>query len=105
MSLSDPATYRERLAKAARAIRRGARVVIATPGRLEDFLNRGLVKLDQVNLLVLDEVDRMLDMGFFDDIATVARQAAVQKCLAAKGLAPKGGVEPVKGTWLGPPLL
>lgn len=35
----------------------------------------------------------------------VARQAAVQRCLAAKGLAPKGGVEPVKGEWLGPPLL
>jgi ATP-dependent RNA helicase RhlE len=46
------------------AIRRGARVVIATPGRLEDFLDRRIVKLDQIQVLVLDEVDRMLDMGF-----------------------------------------
>ncbi|HZU09508.1 MAG TPA: DEAD/DEAH box helicase [Pseudacidobacterium sp.] len=46
------------------AIRRGASVLIATPGRLEDFLKRRLMRLDQVQMLVLDEVDRMLDMGF-----------------------------------------
>jgi ATP-dependent RNA helicase RhlE len=46
------------------AIRRGARMIVATPGRLEDFLRRKLVQLDQVQILVLDEVDRMLDMGF-----------------------------------------
>jgi ATP-dependent RNA helicase RhlE len=46
------------------AIRRGARLIVATPGRLEDFLRRRLVSLDQVQMLVLDEVDRMLDMGF-----------------------------------------
>lgn len=46
------------------AIRRGARLIVATPGRLEDFLRRKLVQLDQVQVLVLDEVDRMLDMGF-----------------------------------------
>ena len=46
------------------AIRRGARLIVATPGRLEDYLRRKLVQLDQVQILVLDEVDRMLDMGF-----------------------------------------
>jgi ATP-dependent RNA helicase RhlE len=46
------------------AIRRGARLVVATPGRLEDYLSRGLVNLSKVKMLVLDEVDRMLDMGF-----------------------------------------
>jgi ATP-dependent RNA helicase RhlE len=53
-------------------IRRGARVIVATPGRLEDYLNRKLVKLDQVKILVLDEVDRMLDMGFKPAIKRIA---------------------------------
>lgn len=46
------------------AIRRGARLIVATPGRLEDYLQRKLVNLSGVRTLVLDEVDRMLDMGF-----------------------------------------
>src|SRR5580700_3269563 len=44
------------------AIRKGARLVVATPGRLEDYLDRRLVKLDGLQTLVLDEADRMLDM-------------------------------------------
>ncbi|HUB28301.1 MAG TPA: DEAD/DEAH box helicase [Terracidiphilus sp.] len=54
------------------AIRRGARLIVATPGRLEDFLKRKLVRMDQVKMLVLDEVDRMLDMGFQPAIARIA---------------------------------
>jgi ATP-dependent RNA helicase RhlE len=54
------------------AIRRGAHLIVATPGRLEDFLKRKLVRLDQVKILVLDEVDRMLDMGFQPAIARIA---------------------------------
>ena len=46
------------------AIRNGARLIVATPGRLEDYLDRRLVNLSGVKMLVLDEVDRMLDMGF-----------------------------------------
>ena len=53
-------------------IRRGARLIVATPGRLEDYLSRKLVKLDQVQILVLDEVDRMLDMGFKPAIQRIA---------------------------------
>ena len=54
------------------AIRRGARLIVATPGRLEDFLKRKLVRLDGIKILVLDEVDRMLDMGFQPAIARIA---------------------------------
>jgi ATP-dependent RNA helicase RhlE len=53
------------------AIRRGARLVVATPGRLEDYMDRRLVSLAGVNTLVLDEADRMLDMGFLPAIRRI----------------------------------
>jgi ATP-dependent RNA helicase RhlE len=53
------------------AIRKGAHVLIATPGRLCDFLDRKLVKLGAVRLLVMDEADRMLDMGFLPTIRRI----------------------------------
>ena len=59
-------------AKQLAAIRDGARLVVATPGRLEDFLSRGLVNFRGLRVLVLDEADRMLDMGFLPSIRRIA---------------------------------
>ena len=56
-----------------RAIRTGANIVVATPGRLEDYLRRKLVDLRKVETLVLDEADRMLDMGFLPAIRRIVR--------------------------------
>jgi len=52
---------------------RGPRVVVATPGRLEDFLRRKAIRLQDVDMLVLDEVDRMLDMGFLPAIRRIVQ--------------------------------
>lgn len=54
------------------SLEHGAHVVVGTPGRLLDHLQRGSLALPALNTLVLDEADRMLDMGFFDDIVAVA---------------------------------
>jgi ATP-dependent RNA helicase RhlE len=62
-----------------RALRAGARLVVATPGRLEDFLGRRLVDLRQVNILVLDEADRMLDMGFLPSIRRITVALPTQR--------------------------
>ena len=53
------------------ALRRGVDVLIATPGRLMDLMNQGLVHLEHVKYLVLDEADRMLDMGFIRDVRKI----------------------------------
>ena len=54
------------------ALRKGARLIVATPGRLEDFLDRKLVNFRSLRVLVLDEADRMLDMGFLPAIRRIA---------------------------------
>ncbi len=55
-----------------KALTQGANVIIATPGRLMAHLNMGYVKLDKLQHLILDEADRMLDMGFVDDIIKIS---------------------------------
>jgi superfamily II DNA/RNA helicase len=57
-----------------RDLARGVDILVATPGRLMDHLNRGRVDLSRLDLLVLDEADRMLDMGFVDDVTAIAAQ-------------------------------
>ncbi len=58
------------------SLEHGAHVVVGTPGRILDHLERGSLNLHAVKTLVLDEADRMLDMGFMEDIAKVVKQCA-----------------------------
>jgi len=75
LTLCGGATMRPQLA----SLGHGAHIVVGTPGRLMDHLERGSLNLEALNTLVLDEADRMLDMGFFDDIATIAKQCPKQR--------------------------
>ena len=57
-----------------RAMNRGSHILVATPGRLIDLMNQGFIKLDQLEVFVLDEADRMLDMGFLPDLKRIIRE-------------------------------
>jgi ATP-dependent RNA helicase RhlE len=61
------------------ALRRGVDIIVATPGRLLDLMNQGLVDLRSIEAFVLDEADRMLDMGFIHDIRKIAAQVPPQR--------------------------
>ncbi|QQS19456.1 DEAD/DEAH box helicase [Candidatus Saccharibacteria bacterium] len=62
-----------------RDLRAGPRLVIGTPGRIKDHIDQNTLKLDGFNLVVLDEVDRMLDMGFVNDVRLLLSQLAVKR--------------------------
>jgi ATP-dependent RNA helicase DeaD len=64
-----------------KALKQGAQIVIGTPGRILDHIQRKTLRLDQVKQIILDEADEMLDMGFKDDIETIIQQTPNRKQL------------------------
>ena len=62
-----------------RALRSGVQIVIGTPGRLIDHINRKTIKLDHIKFLVLDEADEMLDMGFVDDMEEIMKNLPAER--------------------------
>lgn len=54
-----------------KSIRNGCDILVATPGRLKDIVDKGILDLSKVKHVILDEVDRMLDMGFIDDVEEI----------------------------------
>ncbi|HQV36196.1 MAG TPA: DEAD/DEAH box helicase [Flavobacterium sp.] len=59
------------ISEQAREVKRGAQIIVATPGRMQDMINRGLVNITQINYCILDEADEMLNMGFYEDIVSI----------------------------------
>ncbi len=62
-----------------RGLREGAQIVIGTPGRIMDHLGRGTLQLGKISMVILDEADRMLDMGFREDIETILKEAPPER--------------------------
>ncbi len=75
LSLVGGATMRPQMD----SLEHGAHIIVGTPGRIMDHLERGTLNLQALNTLVLDEADRMLDMGFYDDISFVVKQCPSQR--------------------------
>jgi ATP-dependent RNA helicase RhlE len=85
-------------------IRRGARLIVATPGRLEDFLKRKLIRLAGVKILVLDEVDRMLDMGFEPAIRRIVSGIPKERQTLCYSATLEGTVKDVSRNYLNNPV-
>lgn len=85
-------------------IRRGARLIVATPGRLEDYIKRRLVRLDKIKMLVFDEVDRMLDMGFRPSIARIVAELPQTRQTLCYSATLEGGVREVAQNYLNAPV-
>lgn len=64
----------------AREVKRGAQIIVATPGRMQDMINRGLVDISKIDFCVLDEADEMLNMGFYEDIVSILSTTPDEKC-------------------------
>jgi ATP-dependent RNA helicase DeaD len=62
-----------------RALKQGVQIVVGTPGRILDHIERGTLRLDQVKMVVLDEADEMLDMGFRDDIEQILKAVPIER--------------------------
>ena len=75
LTLCGGSTMRPQIA----SLGHGAHIVVGTPGRIMDHIERGTLNLEALNTLVLDEADRMLDMGFYDDIAFVAKRCPAKR--------------------------
>ena len=63
----------------AREVKRGAQIIVATPGRMQDMINRGFVNIKNIDFCILDEADEMLNMGFYEDICSILSDTPDEK--------------------------
>ena len=87
-----------------KALARGVDILVATPGRLIDLLEQGHIHLAGVEFLVLDEVDRMLDMGFIHDVRRIAKELPVQRQTALFSATLAKGVERIAADFVNDPV-
>lgn len=63
----------------ARQVKRGAQIIVATPGRMQDMINRNMVDITNIDYCILDEADEMLNMGFYEDITSILKDTPKEK--------------------------
>lgn len=67
------------ISEQAREVKKGAQIIVATPGRMQDMINRRFVNITKINYCILDEADEMLNMGFYDDIVSILSDTPSEK--------------------------
>jgi len=87
------------------ALRRGAQIVVATPGRLLDLLDRGALRLDRIRFVVLDEADEMLDRGFAPDVQRILAQCPKERQTALFSATTPEWVHQVSAKYLKDPVV
>lgn len=87
-----------------RSLERGAQIVVGTPGRVIDLLDRGDLKLDKVRWVVLDEADEMLSMGFIEDVQKILKQAPVERQTACFSATMPGPIRDLVNQFLQSPV-
>ncbi len=85
------------------ALARGVQVVVGTPGRIMDHLDKGTLDLSELRLLVLDEADEMLSMGFAEDVETILSAAPAEKQVALFSATMPPAIRRLSGTYLRDP--
>ena len=88
-----------------RAVKRGAHIVVGTPGRLNDHLKRRTLNLSQITTLVLDEADTMLDMGFKDDVDKILSHTNKTRSIWLFSATLKAGISQIMKTYMKHPVL
>jgi len=87
-----------------RAIQHGVDVLVATPGRLLDLMNQGFVRLDRVEILILDEADQMLDMGFIHDLRRIVARVPIQRQTLLFSATMPDEIRRLADQWLADPI-
>ncbi|WP_313223688.1 ATP-dependent RNA helicase DbpA [Stutzerimonas nitrititolerans] len=85
------------------SLEHGAHVIVGTPGRVQEHLKKGTLKLDGLNTLVLDEADRMLDMGFYDAIAEIIGQTPSRRQTLLFSATYPAGIEQLSAAFMRAP--
>jgi ATP-dependent RNA helicase RhlE len=85
-------------------LRRGVDIVVATPGRLLDLMNQQLIQFDKLEVLILDEADRMLDMGFLPDIKRIVKRLPRQRQTLMFSATMPPDIQQMAGQWLQDPV-
>lgn len=88
-----------------RGLRRGAQIIIGTPGRVMDHIRRGTLQLDKLQALVLDEADEMLRMGFIDDVEWVLQHTPAQRQIALFSATMPQAIRHIADNYLNDPVV